>query len=227
MGEQKGLSDFGGGVAKNRVEIYADARETSEVVSELEALGAVVNVKTLEVGDFILSDRVVAERKTRGDFESSIIDGRLFNQAKNMGENFESSVFVVEGERFEERVDRRALLGAVAALLTDYGASVFFTRDAEGTAEMLFAIAKREQLGEKRELRLLGERKRMDLAGQQQLLIECLPGVGPTMAKRLLEKFYTVENVITAHEAELLEVEGMGKAKAKAIKKVLTSAYKK
>lgn len=204
-----------------------DNRELpSGIDRTLETFGSLVTLKVLNVGDFILSDRVIAERKTRADFESSIIDGRLFQQAAAMKEQFERAIIIVEGESFEERVKRSALLGALASLMVDYGIPVMFTRSTEATAEFLFAVAKREQLGEKREVRLLGERKAHTLSEQQQLVIECLPGVGPKRAKELLRYFYSVENVINATETELLELEGMGEKRAKDIKKVIKSAYK-
>jgi ERCC4-type nuclease len=211
---------------KGTVGIIMDDRENKPLAEELRSLGANVEVKRLDVGDFILSERVIAERKTRADFENSIIDGRLFSQASRMKEQFERAIIIVEGENFEERVNRNALLGALAALMIDYGIPVMFTRGLEATAEFLFAVAKREQLGEKREIRLLGERKARTLLEQQQLLIECLPGVGPKRAKELLRYFYSVENVINATETELLELDGMGEKRAKEIKKVVKSAYK-
>ncbi|MFH0817303.1 MAG: ERCC4 domain-containing protein [Candidatus Micrarchaeota archaeon] len=209
------------------VAIYMDDRESESLKERLAKLGATVEKKRLEVGDFILSERVIAERKTRNDFESSIIDGRLFAQAARMKGQFERAIIIVEGESFEERVKRSALLGALASIMVDYGIPVMFTRDLGGTAEFLFAVAKREQLGEKREIRLLGERKAKTLPEQQQLIIECLPGVGPKRAKELLTYFYSVENVINATEAELFEIDGMGEKRANEIKRVTRSAYKK
>jgi ERCC4-type nuclease len=212
---------------KETVEIIMDDRELpSGIDRTLATFGAQVTLKVLNVGDFILSDRVVVERKTRADFEQSIIDGRLFAQASAMKEQFERAIIIVEGESFEERVKRSALLGALASLMVDYGLPVMFTRSTEATAEFLFAVAKREQFWEKRDLRLLGEKKVRSLVEQQQLIIECLPGVGPKRAKELLRYFYSVENVINATETELLELDGVGEKRAKEIKKVVKSAYK-
>ena len=42
----------------------------------------------------------------------------------------------------------------------------------------------------------------------------------------MLKYFYSVENVMNATEAELLELEGMGEKRAKEIRKVVKSAYK-
>ncbi len=212
-------------MGKKKVEIFVDDREGA-LAEELKSNGATVITKRLDVGDAILSERVVAERKTRADFEQSIIDGRLFEQASRMIKGFQRAMIIIEGESFEERVKRSALLGAIASLMVDYGISVMFTRDVERTAEFLFAVARREQVMEKRELRLLGEKKSHSLPEQQQLIIECLPGVGAKRAKELLKYFYSVENVINATETELLELEGMGKNRANEIKKVIKSAYK-
>jgi len=224
--KQSSLNEFSEKEEKKEVEIFVDEKESrGAVVDMLKGLGAIVKVKTLPVGDFIISERAVIERKSMGDFENSIIDGRLFKQAENMIDNFEKCVVIIEGEGFEERVNRNALLGAISALILDYGIQVFFTRDLEGTAEMVFALAKREQLGKKIDVRLKGNKKAYSLAQQQQMIVECLPMVGPKLAKALLKKFKTVENIVKASEQELREVEKIGKIKAKAIKKILTSTF--
>lgn len=210
---------------ERKAEVFADNREDDELIVLLEEAGALVKVQSLPVGDFVLSERVVCERKTRNDFEQSIIDGRLFEQARRMRESFECAFVVVEGESFEERVRREALLGALSALLTDFNVSVFFTRDRKRTAELLFAVAKREQLVEKRELRLLGVKRVFTLAQQQQLVLETLPLVGPKLAKQLLAHFGSVQKVANASVKELLEVEKMGEKKAKIIRKVFSSLY--
>jgi ERCC4-type nuclease len=49
--------------------------------------------------------------------------------------------------------------------------------------------------------------------------------VGPKLAKALLEHFGNVENVVNANERELLEVNGMGKKRAKSIRNVLKAEY--
>jgi ERCC4-type nuclease len=123
---------------KRRVEIYADEREDREVIEEIRALGGIVRIKLLPVGDFLLSSRVACERKTRRDFEKSIIDMRLFKQLENMKENFSSPLLVVEGRKAEseEIISRAALLGAYASVIADYGIPIFFTSTPKATAEL-------------------------------------------------------------------------------------------
>ena len=131
----------------NTIEISMDRRENRGIEEKLEEFGADVKISTLEIGDFLLSKRVVCERKTREDFESSIIDGRLFRQLGRMREAYPRSIVVVEGAKQGERLSRNAHLGAYASILADFGASLFFTNSSKSTAELLYAIAKYEQTG--------------------------------------------------------------------------------
>lgn len=204
--------------------IVVDDREArGEAAHALQELGAKLEVKRLEVGDFVLGEQAAAERKTRADFESSILDGRLFGQARDLAENYAKPLLVVTGERFE-RLNKNALRGALISLSLDYRLPVIFVRDEAALARLLFHAARREQ-GEKRELRLQAEKHAFTLAEQQRFLVEALPGVGPELAKRLLERFGRVENVFTAEEQELMEVEGVAEEKARGIRRAVEARY--
>jgi len=224
MAEQTDLHEFSGKTGK--VRIIMDERERNSSVREnLERMGAEVKQVMLNVGDFIVSDRIVVERKTRRDFESSIVDGRLFKQAGGMAQ-FQKPIMVVEGANFEGRINRNALLGAIASLMLDHNIQLFFTIDEERTAELLFALAKREQLAKKRPVRLKGDKRATTLAQQQQMMVESLPNVGPQFARALLAKFGSVEKVMRASEKQLLKVKRMGQKKARLIRKMLTAQWK-
>jgi len=226
MPSQKSITDYGERAKNETVKIFADERErNSGIFEELKKYGARVDVQVLNVGDFILSDRVVVERKTRQDFENSIIDGRLFQQAPAL-QSFPKPIIIIEGESFEERVRKEALLGALASLMLDFNIQLFFTRNAEKTAEMMYAIAKREQITEQRPVRMLGDKRARTLAQQQQMLVECLPHIGPKLAQALLRNFKSIENLMNASEKDLQEVEKVGRVKARDIRKLLAAIYK-
>jgi len=61
----------------------------SKIPNKLIDHGISITVKNLKVGDYIINDEIVIERKTTQDFAQSIIDGRLFKQAKNMKKTYE------------------------------------------------------------------------------------------------------------------------------------------
>lgn len=208
-----------------RAQIAMDARECPLFRALLESHGAEVSVSPLSAGDFICSDRVAIERKTRADFESSVIDGRLFDQLARLASSYARTILIVEGKEATGALKKPSLLGAYSSVITDYGAGIFFTSSPKSTSELIYAIAKHEQLLEKRPLRVCGRPKGKTLPQNQRAIVEMLPMVGPKMARALLENFGTVENVFHAPEEELLKVEGMGKKKAKAIRMALSTPF--
>ena len=207
------------------VSVVVDHRESADFDVVLRLLGAEVERKQLEVGDFICSERLVVERKTRADFESSIVDGRLFSQLKNLAQSYPRVAIIVEGETTEGRVSKEALLGAYAAVVSDFGASLFFTRSLEKTAELVFALAKHEQRDGKQMMRVFAKRKTLTASANQRAMLEMLPMVGPKLAKALLAHFKNIENLVNASEEELKKVEGMGEKRAKAIRSIIENTY--
>jgi DNA excision repair protein ERCC-4 len=59
------------------------------------------------------------------------------------------------------------------------------------------------------------------LKSRQLYLLQGLPQVGPTLAKRLLEHFGSVAKIVNATIDDLTGVEGIGPVSAKAIRVVL------
>ncbi len=211
-----------------KLKIIADHREIpSGIVNELIKLGADVESKQLSVGDFILSERVAVERKTVDDFLQSIVDKRLMTQAELLHETFEYPVLILEGNDVYSRraIHPNAIRGALVALAVDFRIPILPASDEKETAHILFMIAKREQLAGFREVAVRGEPKRLTLSEFQRFVVEGLPGVSAVLARRLLEYFGTVEQVMCASEKELREVRGIGKEKAREIRRVLTSTY--
>ena len=216
------------GSVKKKVKIIADHREIpSGVVRELTRLGIEVEARQLGVGDYILSDRVGIERKSSADFLQSIVDKRLLSQAKQLAETFERPLLILEGGDLYSRraIHPNAIRGALAALAVEFNIPILPTKDERETAELLAAIAKREQIGKVREVAVRGWPRVLTLSQQQRFVVEGLPGVSAVLAKRLLEYFGTVEEVMKATEKELRQVHGIGPKKAKRIRRVLDSEY--
>jgi len=215
-------------LAEKRLRIIADHREeASGVIDELRELGVDLEICQLGVGDFILSDRVGVERKSVSDFLQSIVDKRLMPQAKLLCETFERPVLIIEGKGLYTRraIHPNAIRGTLAALATDIGIPMIPTVDEKETALILVAIARREQMVESREVAVRGEPKKFSLPECQRFIVEGLPGVSAVLAKRLLAHFGTVEKIMSASEQELQQVDGIGREKAREIRKVLTAIY--
>lgn len=210
---------------EDEILVFADNREfQSQVVKELARKDCTVKPKQLEVGDFILSDRVGVERKTSDDFLSSVFDNRIFDQLKNLKESFEKPLLLIEGEDIysERDVHPNAVRGALASISVDLSVPTIWSKSEKDTAELLFWIARREQLEEERSISLRGEKQPSTLEEKQLWLVAGLPGIDRKMSQRLLAEFETPEEVFTADEKKLKGVKGIGEITAERLRKVLS-----
>ena len=207
--------------------VFADTREgNSKVIRHLSEMEIDVKVQAMAVGDYQVSDEVVIERKTAKDFVDSIVDKRLFKQARSLMEEFKRPLIILEGDDlYNGMINPNAIRGSIASIALDFGISIIQTRNAQDTAAMIKRIAIREQSGEKTPIQIRTDKKPVNLWEQQLFIIESLPNIGPVNAKNLLEHFGTVANIINASESQLQEVEGIGKKTAANIRKVVDSKY--
>ncbi|MEF8842525.1 MAG: DEAD/DEAH box helicase [Haloarculaceae archaeon] len=213
------------------VEVVIDQRELdSHIARDLsQREGVTTRLETLEVGDYVLSDRVVVERKSVGDFLDTLTGGdrSMFEQVGAAARHYARPVVVVEGEDLYGRrnVHPNAIRGALASLAVDFGASVLRTSDTDDTAELLYAIARREQEDDDRSVSVHGEKGSKTLAEQQEYVVGAIAEVGPVTARSLLAHFGSVEATMTADREALLEVSGVGEVTADRIREVVGSAY--
>lgn len=207
-----------------KIVIVADYRE-KEIIEHLKKFEAKINEMNLHVGDFICSEEVAIERKTHSDFISSIIDGRIFEQAKDLRKNFEKPIIIIEGYSTRE-INENALKGAIASLVLDFGISLISTRNPLDTARTIYWIAKKEQLERRKEISIRVGKKSKEMKKMQEEIVASLPGVSKIISRRLLEHFGSIEKIFSASEEELKKVQGVGKKLAKKIKKILTEQYR-
>ena len=207
--------------------VYADSREgNSKVIRHLSEMEIDVKVQSMAVADYQVSDEVAIERKTAKDFVDSIIDKRLFKQARELSEEFKKPLMILEGDDlYAGMVNANAIRGSIASIALDFGISIIPTRNAQDTAAMIKRIAVREQNGERTPVQIRTDKKPVSLLEQQLFIVESLPNIGPVNAKNLLEHFGTVGRIINASEKELQEVEGIGNKTAENIRKVVDSKY--
>ncbi|MGB9749075.1 MAG: DEAD/DEAH box helicase [Candidatus Woesearchaeota archaeon] len=215
-------------IKNNSIVIIVDHREkNSRIIKELIDLGVKIELKSLEIADYVLSDRVAVEVKTTYDFIDSIVDGRLLEQIKSLKENYERPLMLIEGVEdiySIRQVHKNAINGMLTTIIINYGIPMLWTKNPKETAELLFMIAKKEQ--EKKQNNFeLHSKKPLTLKEQQEYIISSFPGIGNALSKPLLKKFGTVKNIVNATEEELKKVELIGDKKAKQIRRVLDSFY--
>ena len=209
------------------IEITVDSREhSSNIANMLQGMPKTnVTVQELEIGDYLVSEGVVIERKEADDFVASIMDGRMTQQAEFMAaSDYRQAIIVLEGDLSEVHSDigPNAISGMLSYLVALKQIAVVPTADVGASARLIHDIARHLQAGLGYEIALRpGKPKTLTL--QRQFLLEGLPGVGPIAAKSLLEHFGDPAAVFSATENELRSVKGVGPKMAANIRKVLTS----
>jgi Fanconi anemia group M protein len=213
------------------VEIVVDQRELDSTIARdlSKREGVETRLETLEVGDYVCSDRVVVERKTVSDFLDTLTGGdrSLFEQVKDDARYYDRPVVIIEGTDLygERNVHPNAIRGALASLAVDFGVSVVRTEDQNDTTEMLEVLATREQEQADRAVSAHGEKQAKTLAEQQEYVVASIAEVGPVTAQSLLEHFGSVEAVLTADTDELQAAEGVGEVTAERVREVVASEY--
>ena len=206
--------------------IEIDYRERdSKIIEILRAKKNItVEEKKLFIGDYLINKHIAVERKTTRDFVISIIDGRLFSQASRLKRYAEVQLMIIEGTDLfytGYEIDPQAIKGAIVSLSVSWQIPLIFSKSPDGTSEILVMAGIQDVKYRDEILKRAGRRPRR-LLTRKLFLLQGLPGIGPKIAKRMLEHFGSVEKVIAASEHEISCVEGIGRKKASQIREIVT-----
>lgn len=211
--------------------ITVDTREAASGIPELlQKKGVYVQMKTLDVGDYVVAQYAV-ERKTVRDFITSLYGGRLFDQAQRISESYKNFLIIVEGyiqEVLADLKNPRVYWGTLLALALNFDFNVFFTLDRRQTTDLLYVLAGRAHGTGKQARPLLVKKPRMGTTWDWQLsVLEGLPTIGPKLAEKLLLSFGSVRSVFRASLVELAVKGGIGYARAMRIQELLNAEYRR
>jgi len=224
--KQRSLMDYEEkeGRKEASLELTVDNREqNSKVVENLSRKNIKIKTAQLSVGDYIISENSAVERKEVSDFLESVTDGRLFSQARELTDNYQQPVMILEGEGLYERrnIDANAIYGALSSLACDFRIPILFTKNEDETASLLSTMLKRKKK-KKGTSSVRKEKKSMSNRDRKKYILEGLPSISGVLAERLLEHFGSVRDVFQADEEELQEVEGIGPSTAEKIISVIS-----
>jgi ERCC4-type nuclease len=211
--------------------IVCDERErASGVPQELALLGVITKFAMLPAGDYIVSPSTAVERKSVRDFVTSLYDGRLFKQVSELGRVYSNHILIVEGDPAEIAsiaYNIKSYYGALSSVMLDFNTKTIFTPSPRETAIALEAMARRlaRSKPEKWFTMYQSRPKGNTLQEQQMTVVMSLPGIGQNLARRLLVSFSTVRKIMNASSSQLASVEGVGRARAEKIVRVITSPY--
>jgi len=174
--------------------------------------------------DYIIAygdSAVCIERKDAGDFVSSIVDGRIWQQLYHLSSMCTCGVLIVIGSPTLALIDRRfprsAYIGALASIPLKVSADGAKVRVSVIMLEtlhdfLLYLLYTCRKLTEDNTLLPIKPVSKKDLKSLQVQTLATLPGVGEKLAQKLLEHFGNIYRVVTASQEELAKVIGPKRA---------------
>lgn len=206
------------------IEVTYDDRERADDL--LEQLSAHKNLhlvrKRLKLGDYQINNWLI-ERKTLPDLVLSLCNGRLFSQISRLSECPNNTALLIEGSTKDiasYNISREALVGALCSISLNFNMPILRSLSQTESAKILYFCAK--QLHSRENGVISNGRKPKRIKSKQLFILQSLPEVGPKLAERLLNHFDCIEAVFSAPIAELIKVEGIGRAKALKIRRIIT-----
>jgi ERCC4-type nuclease len=207
----------------NLIQITADDREQQSGIPELLSTqpGVEVHIERLPLGDYLIDDAILFERKTLIDLTESIKDGRLFRQGLRLAAAPCRVALLLEGRAGDlarSGMSRESIQGALVTLTLFFGVPLLRAFAPEESARMMLYAARQGRAITTARIARPGGLRRRGKRRIQQALLQGLPGIGPERAARLIDRFGSVEAVLTADAKALAEVRGIGRTTAAAIR---------
>ena len=177
--------------------------------------GLDTTVSTLTTGDYLFNNQVVFEYKTWSDYISSLIDGRLFNEAIRQSDTYPYHFVIVNGNNYtllqalkeHDRMTMKHIQGSIARLNT-YTTVIQATGGLESCFYMMH-IQARKCLDNK------GKVKSFDVKtgnSAYNLLCYCFDGISDVRATKIVDQLGLEYwgDVYSLNKERLLTVDGIG-----------------
>jgi len=212
---------------RKTMKIIVDTREKQKQLKLLKQLGITYERKKLDAGDYE-APGAVFERKTVYDLIQSVRTMKLFSELNKLIDYCEKHqkvpYLLVSGtieqakNKFKKmglKVNEKSLWGAIASATVRYGVNVIWNlTDDVGLLYVMYRIAEKIQQGKY----MMPHRLQLRRDTNKRIaLVSQVLHVSPTVAKRLLEKFGSLRNILLAPDNKLRYVDGIGQATLKRI----------
>lgn len=211
--------------------IIIDSREASaapKIVKGLKEIGATIIIRSLDKGDYIISDECAFERKTVHDFVHTLTHRHLFEQLFLLREAYSKPFILIEGYlpiiyKFS-RINPSSIWGAIFTLAKN-GINTIHTTSYKETVDFLYTAAKQEQFAEKRTPAVHPVKKVETVADAQIYFLASLPNIGREKAVSILKTYGTPLSALINVDRWPKDVYGLGPKITEKVKEVLHSVY--
>lgn len=188
----------------------------------------------LDVGDIMVfgNQTFLIERKTESDFISSLLDGRLFKQMRNLAETSDVNGYVpcllFIGDKWKiwkfRNVKPIQVAGALNTIQFKFGVQIIEERTESAAGLRLLNLIQmydpEKKVDKVYPIRTISK-KNLTNAEYVRGILEGFPTIGATMAKRWQEEFMTLDECLKAiNNGELAKIKGFGEKTLEAIRKI-------
>lgn len=155
--------------------------------------------QNLHLGDFLIHDSLLIERKTMDDLSASITDGRYHEQKARLLQTHFQVLILIEGVKTNKSgIPQKTLTNVMLKLALRDGFHVLRTSSMHETAEILALLSEHYPYKEHQSTSqpVLPLPKKMH-AHSYTCMLCCIQGVSKMLAKRIQEKFPTMHEFVT------------------------------
>ncbi|MDH4123476.1 MAG: helicase-related protein, partial [Thermoplasmata archaeon] len=216
------LSDFSA-LSSTRLKLQGNSIKNSEVMLDLRKIGIEFDELSGRSTDFVIGNDIAIIKESIDDFLSDIDKPALLSKIATLKERYRRPFMIVEGKSIKKTgiADKLPVYDILVELVKELRIPVIATNSPSDTAAFLASLVKAEMTKKEGE-----RRKAPDQLEQYQIrMIQGLPNVTSVLAERLLERFGSVQAVMSASTNKLMEVDGVGKSIAEGIRKTATATF--
>lgn len=205
--------------------VTCDDRENKRVRNALRKYFPDMNVSRLDIADFVDDDLgFCIERKGILDMSSSITDGRVFRQAREMRDSYEHCFIIQVGtyeairtNRYHKNMSINRFIGALSDLAMLYKVDVLQCENLSQYARYVDSLYRK--VGKETPIRKEKRHKKIKTNQTLSCLLG-LEGIGEKRARDILKQYPTIGSICKASVEDLATVRGIGKKRSKAIKEI-------
>ena len=189
--------------------VIIDSREC-ELIVQLklilgENLNETIQIEPLHLGDIMISDKIIIERKQWSDLASSIVDGRYKEQSERLlkakAEGYMIYYFL-EGnlDLYKPRgIPKDTLRSCVFSLTYDKGFFVVMTKSAKESVDYILKFQQKYQTTTtKIRNSIVSKKKNAQITKENisELMLCQIPGISSTTSRILLSKYNHIHDII-------------------------------
>jgi DNA excision repair protein ERCC-4 len=193
-------------------QVIVDVHEPVKIVEGIKNAGIECEVQALPVGDYLVKNFVLIERKTVFDLIASIKDGRLKGEIKTMAqeENIRPILLIEGSLGLVQKLTRfpiNAVLSTLSSVMVYYGVPCLVV-PSQGFTIMFITNLVNFLSKTPESVPTLRETPYKKGSSPKEVAINILTGfpqIGVRSAEALIEKFNTIADIINADDVKLLE----------------------